>query len=301
MISQQDWTPQAQQALAVLQQFGRRAIALGAQATQAASRVDEIESLEGRLIAQQRTTRSASRSLDSLVALKRQVQGENSGLTEAHEALQGLVDLKCRATAEAALDRRRHRNCPTIVRSTKLADQRRQADGRSSNGQPATDRHRKRPGGAGSDTPAARAALEGLIQIRETLDRQAPSLDLAAARAEQLIALKDSIIAQTSNLAEAIETLELAADLDHQVQQAVAAFGKMRHALVEILAFEPGIQRALVILEPLTALGNLRHISGAELRDVARLVRDQHKALTERPAQETSAARATGSEGTETK
>ena len=98
-----------------------------------------------------------------------------------------------------------------------------------------------------------------------------------------MIALKDSIIAQTANLAEAIETLELAADLDHQVQQAVAAFGKMRHALVEILAFEPGIQRALVILEPLTALGNLRHISGAELRDVARLVRDQHKAMAERP------------------
>ena len=35
----------------------------------------------------------------------------------------------------------------------------------------------------GSETPAARAALEGLVQIRETLDRQAPSLDLAAARA----------------------------------------------------------------------------------------------------------------------
>jgi hypothetical protein len=76
----------------------------------------------------------------------------------------------------------------------------------------------------------------------------------------------------------------------------VAAFGKMRHALVEILAFEPGIQRALVILEPLTTLGNLRHISGAELRDVARLVRDQHKG-----AAESSAARATNPDATETK
>jgi hypothetical protein len=76
----------------------------------------------------------------------------------------------------------------------------------------------------------------------------------------------------------------------------------MRHALVEILAFEPGIQRALVILEPLTALGNLRHISGAELRDVARLVRDQHKGLVQTPAADgTSAARATGPEATETK
>jgi hypothetical protein len=141
-----------------------------------------------------------------------------------------------------------------------------------------------------------------LIQIRETLDRQAPSLDQAADAAGRLIALKDSIIAQTGNLAEAIETLELAADLDHQVQQAVAAFGKMRHALVEILAFEPGIERALVILEPLTALGNLRHISGAELRDVARLVRDQRKGAAESPAAVgTSAARATGSDATETK
>ncbi len=108
-----------------------------------------------------------------------------------------------------------------------------------------------------------------MIRIRETLDAQAPSLDLAADRAQRLVALKDSIISQTANLAEAIETLELAVDLDHQVQQAVAAFGKMRHAMVEILAFEPGIQRALVILEarsPPWAI--LRHISSDELRDV---------------------------------
>ena len=115
--------------------------------------------------------------------------------------------------------------------------------------------------------------------------------------------MKDNIIAQTGNLAEAIETLELAVDLDHQVGQALTAFDRMRHALVEVLAFEPGIQRALVVLEPLTALGNLRHISGAELRDVARLVRDQHKAAITAANAETdnAAARATGAEPTETK
>ncbi len=129
----------------------------------------------------------------------------------------------------------------------------------------------------GSDRLAARGALEGLIAIRQRLDEQAPELAVAQDRADNLILLKDKVLAQTANLAEAIETLELTTDLHEQLEKAVRSFDAMRHAVIEIMAFQPTVERALIALQPLTALGNLRHLSGGDLREVARAMRDQRK------------------------
>ena len=111
--------------------------------------------------------------------------------------------------------------------------------------------------------------------------------------------LKDKVLAQTADLAEAIDTLELTADLHEQLEKAVRSFAGMRHAVIEIMALEPTVERALAALEPLTALGNLRHLNGGELRDVARSIRDQRKSdyrgVPARPASVDSPSRSLGS------
>ena len=229
-------------------------------------------------MAQDDSTQSAFRTLDALVGLKQRVADQRIGLDEAHITLGALADLKDRAAAESAglglatsvVNQWSQIQGHLIAAEGQTCDARRISDELISLEQDLVSR--------ASDQSAARSALEGLVEIRQRLDAQAPDLAAAHDRAESLILLKDKILAQTANLAEAIETLELTTDLQEQLEKAVRSFQGMRHAVIEIMAFEPTVEKALLALQPLTALGNLRHLNGGELREVARTIRDQRKA-----------------------
>ena len=137
----------------------------------------------------------------------------------------------------------------------------------------------------GSNAEAAEASLEQLITIREKLDDQGTGLELADQRVDQLIALKDRSIAQTADVAAAIESLELMADVRDQLQRVAQTFSSVRQWVVEIVAFEPAINRAMRTLQPLTQLGNLRHMNPAELRQVLRDMNQRGETQwSERPA-----------------
>jgi hypothetical protein len=66
------------------------------------------------------------------------------------------------------------------------------------------------------------------------------------------------------------------ADVQEQMAKIALSFGRMRHWIVEILAFEPTFNRAMQTLRPLTELGNVRRMSASELRQVIRTMNDRH-------------------------
>jgi hypothetical protein len=275
MLEGRQNTAGAWQALATLEEVRDKAIALEQQSAAALASLNRVDSLQQRIAAEDESTRSALVTLDSLVGLKERVSDQADDLPAAHAALVALVDLKDRAAVESAglsLATNVIKQWSQI-QSHLIAAQRQTADAQQVSNDLIVLSHDLVS--RGSDRPAARAALEGLIGMRERLDIQATGLEVAQERAEILIALKNRLVAQTSNLAEAIETLELTTDLHDQLEKAVRSFDRMRHAVIEIMAFEPTVERALSALEPLTALGNLRHLNGGELREVARSVRDQ--------------------------
>jgi hypothetical protein len=143
----------------------------------------------------------------------------------------------------------------------------------------------------GSDVNSAADALENLVAIRERLDDQGTGIEVARQRVEGLIGVKDLAISQTRDLADATENLELMSDVQDQLAKTAVTFGRMRNWITEILTFEPTFNRAMKSLQPLVELGNIRHLSAADLRQVIRTMNEREPSqLTASPEAETSAA-----------
>jgi hypothetical protein len=124
------------------------------------------------------------------------------------------------------------------------------------------------------ETEAAHVALGGLLDMRDQL--VADSTDIAQSRSTltELVRLKDDVLAQTNSISDAIVTLERTVDLTEQFQEASRSFDNVRRWLTDVILMEPTVHRAMEALEPLTALGDLRRVSPAELRQAAQVVRE---------------------------
>jgi hypothetical protein len=124
----------------------------------------------------------------------------------------------------------------------------------------------------------AGTALTDLSALRERLQKESASVGQAKASLDGLATLKDNLLARTGDLADAVETLETLGDLEHQLVDSVQSFDRVRRWLVEVVLFEPAVERAVTMLKPLTDLSNLRRLNPAELRQAARTVADQRAA-----------------------
>ncbi len=127
----------------------------------------------------------------------------------------------------------------------------------------------------GHDVEAANSTLQSLVQMRESLQREENGIQVARNRVADLLNLKDAVVAQTDDLADAIATLELTADLNAQFDQAHRTFEEIRMWMVEVVSNETLLQRARYALEPLTDLVNLRRLQPEDLREMARNVSEQ--------------------------
>lgn len=121
----------------------------------------------------------------------------------------------------------------------------------------------------------AGAVLFELSSIRERLQKESDAVATAKTSLDGLVSLKDNLLSRTGDLADAVETLETLGDLEHQLVDSVQSFDRVRRWLVEVVLFEPAVERAVTILKPLTDLSNLRRLNPAELRNAARTVADQ--------------------------
>lgn len=127
----------------------------------------------------------------------------------------------------------------------------------------------------GHDVEAANVTLNSLVEMRDALQREDASMQVARNRVADLLNLKDAIVTQTDDLADAIATMEATADLKSQFEEASRAFQQIRLWMVEVVATEPLLARARYALEPLTDIVNLRRLQPDDLREMARHVSQQ--------------------------
>ena len=141
----------------------------------------------------------------------------------------------------------------------------------------------------GHDVEAANVTLRSLVEMRESLQREDATLQVARSRVADLLNLKDAIVNQTDDLADAIATLEATTDLKSQFEEANRAFQQIRLWMLEVVATEPLLQQARFALEPLTDLVNLRRLQPEDLREMARHVSQQFQARLARVPESASA------------
>jgi len=131
----------------------------------------------------------------------------------------------------------------------------------------------------GGDAEIAQLALNDLIDLRHQVEAQATKVEKADTTLDQLRQLQDRVLAQSDSVVDAIETLELSADMQQQMHRARDTFEGIRRMITEVVMMEPTVRQAMQSLEPLTALGNLRRLSVAELREAASFVSHRRHAL----------------------
>jgi hypothetical protein len=271
-----------------------------------AGRGDSVENANGllaQLSQQSQQTAEASRSLAEIRKLHRQLVDEAIMLPSAVAATEGLVELKdsvlegaegTRMASTALADVQQlvqlkdavlagaaetEDASQVLAASEELLWRLASAEGLTDDARRVTEEilaMEEELRIRGGDTESAYSALERLLALRDLLEDQS-EVGVARSRVEQMLELKDAILARTHNLAEAVETWELATDLQDQFQEVSGSFERIRHRLVEILALEPTIQRAVRSLQPLTELGNLRRLSPTELRQAARIISQQRQ------------------------
>jgi hypothetical protein len=138
----------------------------------------------------------------------------------------------------------------------------------------------------GYDLEVAKDALNGLIGVQRTLEQVSEEVKSADQEVDGLIALKDKVLAETKDLAAAVETLELSSDLHEQFQEATMSFERIRTWMIEVVGMESLLDRAIRSLRPITELGNLRRLNDEDLRQAARNISDrQRTSLARMPAE----------------
>jgi hypothetical protein len=123
----------------------------------------------------------------------------------------------------------------------------------------------------GENTEKAFANTNNLFALRDTLNAE---MDLVKAQGnlQSLVRIQDDLNAQTRQVADAVDTLELLTDLGEELQAQVKTMGQMRKSLMDIVLMEATVSRVAKIIEPLVELTNLRRMSDDDVREAARTI-----------------------------
>ncbi len=273
----------------------------GRQSEQAASGLEKIQQLHQQLLAEAEQLPAANSAVSRLSSLRQDVVRSAGLIEQTRETLSATSDLQQRLVssanqlrdADAALGRVSDMRTRLLQSVGKLeeakplvakVDQVHQAlvDSASlaQDAQSVTDDFvlmSKKLSDESGQTQRSQLVLDDLLDIRQKLDAQAGEMELSHATLDNLVQLKEDVLVQSENLTAAIETLERTVDMTQQYQQAAKSFDELRRWLTEVVLLEPTLRRAMQTLEPITELGNLRHISREELLQAAQVVRDMRR------------------------
>jgi hypothetical protein len=249
------------------------------------------------LVDQKETTRQAATSLENIRELNQQLAAEARRAENALATVQQLVALK-NAIVDGA---DQTREAAEVVSAT-LSLQEQLADASTTAAQAAHSGARLLAMGtelnaAANDVESAQRTLTQIRELHSSIEERSADVATARLRVDSLLTMKDAIIGQTGNLADAIETLELTNDLTSQFRNATVTFENMRRWMVEVVTMESVLERAQNALEPLTELGNLRHLNVNQLRSIARTISRGYQTQV---AQKPQSAHDLGSPGAQT-
>ena len=226
----------------------------------------------------------ANESLRKMIALQDCLSDQQETVTDAQETLDSLVELKDRTLYQGDGIQSAQRIVTQwdalyarLARSSEMTNDARQAT------DDLVDLQSELLCRAG-DVDAARTALDDLLDIRKTLQTQGDHIQMASSRIDEFVALKDGVLAQSGDIADAIETLEITDDLHAQINESAIITHDMRRDLAELMILAPTFERAMQTLKPLTELGNLRRLDRDDLQELASTIIQQRKSqLSSRP------------------
>ncbi len=216
------------------------------QANAARKTLIDLREMTTSLLAETSRVQEATRAMNQLAAIKDLLLANSEGLAKAAEAMSANEALQERLSNSAEANEMALNASLDLlaIRGELLQD-------------------------AGRNNQAM-VALKNLVQLRELLDSEESVVDVAQERVNGLIALKDSVIAQTNNLSESIETLELTNELSDRFRVAANSFKEIRDWMIEMVAMEPTFAQVRRILEPMADLVNLNRMDPKQIRDFTR-------------------------------
>ncbi len=233
-------------------------------AQEAAATLAKMQELNRDLAAESGKAKEAVATVEGLVALKKTVIENAGGAEAARDAVADAVRLQNQLvaaapkTAEAIESGAQLLAIGSELRATK------------------------------DEVASAKKTLAEIRNLHQSIGERADDVAAAQLNLNSLITMKDTIISESANLAAAIETLELTNDLKDQFQLASVTIEQMRRWMVEVVTMESILERAQSALEPLTELGQLRHLSVDQLRAVARAMSRGYQTSVAQKPQTTS-------------
>ena len=283
---------EARASLAVMQQITHELTEKAADATPAFDALDRLVSVKDAVLRNSETTEAAQTGVQQLLALQAQVATAGEHAQVAQAAINSLVRVRDAARIElsdidAAMQAVRQlgdlkRNAieqgedVAVAREQlkELAELKSDLSAEAGNievAQAVASSLVTLKNGLATEDAIKHA--DDLLKLRDTLVVNGQS-DKATENLEQLISLQSRLIGQTKDVASAMQTLEVLADLGEELRTQVDSLDKMRKSLLEIVLLESTVNRVAKVIEPLTQIGNLRRLSDDEVREAARAVLD---------------------------
>lgn len=206
----------------------------------------EIQDLHRELVAEAEQTKQAFATLKEMVAVNDCLVSNSGRAYEAASVLAVAEDVQIRLANAAETTNAAHRTSQQLLMMGRELE--------NSTG----------------DVRLAQDTLTQLLDIQHNLGAEYVDISLARDRMDDLLSLKDTVINETDNLPDAIETLELTTDLAYQFREAVTSFEQIRHWMIEVVSAAPMLERAKQSLEPLSEISRLSRLNPHQLRSVAR-------------------------------
>ena len=240
----------------------------------------EVRDFQHRVIHEASQLESAQQALKNLATLRTEVARQSSLIDATQQALSSLEHLNeevCRVSndteeAVTAVEKL------AVVRDGLIESMQQMDDV-----QPlmsSIDAFHSRISASHDRVASAQDALDGLINLGDQIEAQAASIEKAETILDSMVSLQDRVINNTAPMATAIETLELATDVQLELRRAGDTFYGMKEMLTEMSLMQPQLEQAVKCLQPLNQLTDLRRLGVEDLRRVANVVRERYLAAT---------------------
>lgn len=241
----------------------------------------DIVKLHERLISQKHAQQEAVASVSRMSELHQQVRDAAKDSDIAAVEIQKLGDLRTKVLENSAGVEDAQRGAAELIA---LKDSVLKAD----------------------DVATSQESANQLLALRDSLRPSDDSTEQSQAHAKELLTLRDDLAANVedtqiahrhwasvrkleadmkqagSDIANAIETLELLTDLSAELSSQTKLLAGLRQTLTEVAMLETTVGRAMRVLEPLAQLKNLTRLNEAEVRAAARAILDQRNSKLSR-------------------
>lgn len=247
---------------------------------EASASLAEVRSLHQQIIKEASQLQSAQQALQSLAALRTEVARQSSLIEATQRALANLEELHLdvqRSAGETEVARAAVEEL-SVVRDG-LIESMQQVDATKPLIAGINELHSRLTATSNRATDA-QFALDELVTLGDRIEAQAANVEQAESTFESMVGLQQKIVNQTLTTATAIETLELATDVQYEMKQASQTFSQIKRMLAEMTLMRPQLQQAVECLQPMLELTDLRRLSVSNLRSVASMVRERYLEAT---------------------